>query len=336
MKRKMTRRNFLKVAAAVSAAGVMSACGGDGMPPASSGNGNTGNTGNAGDTGNSGENPDNGSGGDSGEEEEVIETKWYYSRKADGTVSIGGYGGTLMGDVTIPDKIGNYPVSEVGGFAQCNGIESLTIPASVTRINTYGFEFCKSLKHVYFSEGLQIINNCAFQGCSALEEIKLPDSLKTMGLGAFRDCKNVMALTISSQLKVIPIDGFRDLGIEEVVIPKSVEKIEDSGLRENRNLKNVRFLGEPQIDSYVFCGCGSLESIEFPDNLERIGKGMFLGCSALSEVKLPSKLKVIEEMAFEGANLTAIDFPEGLVEIGDDAFGYLNVWKTTFPNSLKK
>ena len=32
MKRKMTRRNFLKVAAAVSAAGVMSACGGDGMP----------------------------------------------------------------------------------------------------------------------------------------------------------------------------------------------------------------------------------------------------------------------------------------------------------------
>ena len=46
MKRKMTRRNFLKVAAAVSAAGVMSACGGDGMPPASSGNGNTGNTGN--------------------------------------------------------------------------------------------------------------------------------------------------------------------------------------------------------------------------------------------------------------------------------------------------
>ena len=74
MKRKMTRRNFLKVAAAVSAAGVMSACGGDGMPPASSGNGNTGNTGNAGDTGNSGETPDNGSGGDSGEEEEVIET----------------------------------------------------------------------------------------------------------------------------------------------------------------------------------------------------------------------------------------------------------------------
>lgn len=46
MKRKMTRRNFLKVAAAVSAAGVMSACGGDGMPPASSANGNTGNTGN--------------------------------------------------------------------------------------------------------------------------------------------------------------------------------------------------------------------------------------------------------------------------------------------------
>ena len=78
MKRKMTRRNFLKVAAAVSAAGVMSACGGDGMPPASSGNGNTGNTGNAGDTGSSGETPDNGSGGDSGEEEEVIETKWKY------------------------------------------------------------------------------------------------------------------------------------------------------------------------------------------------------------------------------------------------------------------
>ena len=59
------------------------ACGGDGMPPASSGNGNTGNTGNAGDTGNSGETPDNGSGGDSGEEEEVIETKWKYRMNPD-------------------------------------------------------------------------------------------------------------------------------------------------------------------------------------------------------------------------------------------------------------
>lgn len=110
MKRKMTRRNFLKVAAAVSAAGVMSACGGDGMPPASSANGNTGNTGNVGDTGNSGETPDNGSGGDSGEEEEVIETNWKY-RETDylvpnGTVEITGYNGTLEPNVVIPEKIG--------------------------------------------------------------------------------------------------------------------------------------------------------------------------------------------------------------------------------------
>lgn len=189
MKRKMTRRNFLKVAAAVSAAGVMSACGGDGMPPASSGNGNTGNTGNAGDTGNSGETPDNGSGGDSGEEEEVIETKWKYRMNPDwryeGTVEITGYNGTMEPNVVIPEKIGKYRVSQVGGFSGRDEILSMTVPGCVEVFSSRAVEECKSLKKISFAEGIKTISAGAFNNCTSLEEILIPDSVEFIGISAF-------------------------------------------------------------------------------------------------------------------------------------------------------
>ena len=209
MKIRITRRNFLKTAGAVavtaSAMGMLTACGGGGGTPSNSNGGSTNGNG-----GNNGETPDDPSNGDGGNgQEEIIETNWLYFPERDGTATISGYNGTLEANVVVPEKIGKYSIVTIGGMAGSNTMVTLTLPASIKTVYTYGFEFCKSLEHISFSEGLETIMGCAFQGCSALKEINLPNSVKSIELGAFRDCKKAKTLSLPAKLDYIPIDGFR-------------------------------------------------------------------------------------------------------------------------------
>jgi hypothetical protein len=77
----------------------------------------------------------------------------------------------------------------------------------------------------------------------------------------------------------------------------------------------------------------SLESIEFSEGLEHIGRGAFYKCKNLSHInKLPSTLREIGDSAFHDCrNLDSIEFPEGLQVIGN--FPYMNCganhWKVS-------
>lgn len=339
MKVRITRRNFLKTmgtaAVTVSAMGMLTACGGGDGTPSNSTGGNT-----SGSGGNSGETPDNPSGGDN--QDEVIETNWLYFPKGDGTATISGYNGTLEANVVVPEKIGRYSIVTIGGMARSNTMVTLTLPASIKTVYTYGFEFCKSLEHIYLSEGLETIMACAFQGCSALREINLPNSVKSIELGAFRDCKKAKVLSIPSKLDYISIDAFRNTAIEEVTIPASVTLVDGMAFADNRNLQTVRFLGKTKFSSendqngYQFSGCESLEDIVLPDETEKIEEGMFSSCYSLKGFQFPSKLKTIEDMAFMSSGLTAALLPAGVTKIGEDAFAHSQLIVISLPQGLKE
>ena len=77
-------------------------------------------------------------------------------------------------------------------FMGCTGLETISIPASVTYLY-YTFEGCTSLKEVVVAEGsnLTTIDKHSFYNCSALESINIPDSVTQVGIQAFFQCKAV-------------------------------------------------------------------------------------------------------------------------------------------------
>lgn len=181
----------------------------------------------------------------------------------------------------------------VTGIGSCMDSE-LIIPATyngwpVTRIEDYAFEQCWQLVSVILPEGMQSIGWGAFRNCDNLKQIQLPQSLIEIEGWAFAYCGQ----------------------LEDICIPADVA----------------------DYRAFTFIGCYSLDHIAVdeanPALTEQDGvlytKDMqTLLCypaGKMGSFAVPDSVRTIEGHAFATCdNLTAIELPEGLQEIGYGAF----------------
>jgi len=207
----------------------------------------------------------------------------------------------------------------------------IVLPKSVKRVDDYAFD-SSAIKSITFPSSLDSIGVEAFYG-SDLKSVNL-ENIKKMGSGAF----------FSTQLS-----GLIDLSSLEVIPDFAFYNVENGKISDVKFSDNLKDIG---VRAFY---CSSLEKIEFPETLERIGEDAFGYNRNLTSVRLPSGIKQIGCGAFEGTpwenNLTATD---GIYYIGNIAYKYDSSYKDdeaainfrdgtiaisdgfSFPNELKK
>jgi len=74
------------------------------------------------------------------------------------------------------------------------------------------------------------------------------------------------------------------------------------------------------LPSALFLGCINLETVNIPAKVGTIPRSCFERCRRLRNVVLPQNLRTIEDQAFCGSGLEAIDIPPTVLEIGGRAF----------------
>ena len=92
-----------------------------------------------------------------------------------------------------------------------------------------------------------------------------------------------------------------------------------------------------RIGESAFSGCTALKEVQLPDNNEFtiIARRTFENCKHLQTIHLPQSVNEIGILAFADANLTDIIFPEGLLNIGEQAFaGNKNLNNIVLPHNL--
>ncbi len=280
-------------------------------------------------------------------------------------------------------------------YPHAKNVANYTVPAGVKEMASYGIAGNGNMTSIDLNEVTKV-DVSALVDIGKLTRIKLPKDLKKDGLrqGAFERCNALEAYevaegntdfsavggvlfsanketlyfyplakpdetyTIPSTVKEIAAKAFQGATkLTSLVIPTSVEKIQEQAFRQNYKLASVKFCEPSKItnlSAYAFWQCPSLTEVTLPSSITEIGK-VFLQCENLETVNVPAnaKLKTIKEDAFAtnkklknfnfqgNCNLEAIEanaeslesfnFPKTVTKIGRNAFtGCTNMATATF------
>ena len=264
--------------------------------------------------------------------------------------TITGYNGS-SGKVTIPSKLGGYPVTSIGAgaFYYCDSLTSVTIPDSVTKIGWDAFSGCSSLTSVTIPHSVTSIGNYAFYECSSLTSVTIPDSVTSIGRWAFYDCSSLTSVTIPDSVTSIGECAFYDCSsLTSVTIPNRVKSIGSDTFTDCINLKSVTIPDSvTSIGGGAFHNCRSLTSVTIPDSVTSIGRWAFYYCRSLTSINVDKNNKNysssdgvlynknLTELVCCPGGKTSVTIPDSVTSIGDGAFsGCRNLTSVTIPDSV--
>lgn len=174
-----------------------------------------------------------------------------YIKASDGTyhlVSVIGSDAFKDVDVTSIVLSKSIKVLKEEAFAYTKGITEITIPQTVTTVENNIFMGCPDLVHVTYQttaypsvgtifkvDSLKKVTFDCYQtpyngcfGCTNLEEVELTDKVQIIGGHCFQDCRNLKKCNFPRNLIDLGFYSFYGAGIENVVIPDKIVKIDNT------------------------------------------------------------------------------------------------------------
>lgn len=235
-----------------------------------------------------------------------LNTAWY-DNQPDGLVYAGKvaykYKGTMPENTSISLKRDTISINN-SAFVNCNGLERIMIPDSVT---TIGAE--------------------AFYGCTSLATIMIPDSVTSIGGYAFNGCSGLTSITGSATNVSAVARQARPTSF--VVNITSGNIIDNYAFSECSGLTSIAISDSVTSIGYsAFSNCNRLTTITIPDCVTSIGYSAFSGCKGLTNITIPDSLTSIGEGAFNDTTWYN-NQPDGLVYAGKVAYSY----KGTMPDN---
>ena len=261
--------------------------------------------------------------------------------------------------VTIPDS-----VTLIGGdaFNNCSSLKKVYCYAPVPPSLGFDvFKYCPSTRRIYVYDDCVNLYKSEWSSYSSYiygNGNNCPDTITieytTSDSNTITDSKlpiisnsyenGVGTMVIAGKATQIPDNAFSDCkSLTSVTIPDSVTKI---GMRAFYGCSSLTSVTIPDsvttIEYGAFYDCDSLKSVNIPDSVTTIERNAFYSCSSLTEFKgkfAEDNGRVLVQdgtiIAFAPAGLTGYTIPDGITEIGDDAFSQCkNLTSVTIPNSV--
>ncbi|MBQ3665372.1 MAG: leucine-rich repeat protein, partial [Lachnospiraceae bacterium] len=261
---------------------------------------------------------------------------------------------------SIPAEIGGIPVTNIKPYA-FNGanIISITIPNSMTRIDSCAFYGLSKLRAVNIPSSVTAIGAYAFEFCTSLESFKIPDTVTTIGNGAFYGCSSLSDVNLGTGVTHINDFAFMNTGLSSVYIPQNVTNIgnhafgyiykdsiyiliEDfvikgypnSEAQEYANDNGIIFdiLLEYEVNSY---GNGititkykdTNPNLVIPSEIDGLPvtaiKAFTFNDSNIESITIPDTITELSGYALYGATkLKTVELPDTMTEIGMYAFAF--------------
>ena len=280
-----------------------------------------------GEQGIQGEKGDKGDKGDSATATDENPLGLAFFLKDDGTYAVEIGQAKYLSKIEIPATYKGKAVTEVGSFGS-EILKEITIPNSVTSIDSYAFYSCTSLTSVTIGDSVTSIGNYAFYDCTSLTSVTIPDSVTNIDPSAFYACGALTSIFVDNDNTVYQsIDGNLYSKDGKTLIAYAIGKNDTSFAIPN----SVTIIGD-----YAFSNCNFLASVTIPDSVTNIGPSAFYDCSSLTSITIPDSVTSIGDSAFRDCTaLTSITIPNSVTSIGYKTFAFCSALTSiTIPDSV--
>ncbi len=227
------------------------------------------------------------------------------------------FSGTAITEITIPDGITKLP-SE---FISCNQLTKVNLPNSLKEIDSWAFWNCFSLKTLSIPDSVEMIKNNAFSGCYNVT-VQIPASVKTIEANVFSG-DNVIILT---ELESKP-SGWQNYWADETVtVIWNFKEFKTDSQGVTYTLKND---GTAEVVSYEGKSKNIVLGVEGYTLVGKIPSGLFKYNSYLESIIIPEGITEIGHDAFNGCDsLESVTLPDELTRIGAYAFAWCSSLQT--------
>ncbi|MBR4765608.1 MAG: leucine-rich repeat domain-containing protein, partial [Clostridia bacterium] len=226
--------------------------------------------------------------------------------------------------VTIP-----YSVTDIGSYTFANtNLKSIIIPERVESIGDGCFENCSKLETVVINGNVFLIGDNAFGGCDKIREIYIADSVKDIGRTSFSGCTSLETVYMSRNVVYIPERCFENCtalsSFTWEADSKLIGKLAFAGCT---SLTTFNFVGIEKLypNSFKGSGIGVASLGEARDEaaaaLQVVEAQSFMNCPELQTVALGGNVNTVQTLAFANCeNLETAIISDSVETISSDAF----------------
>lgn len=278
---------------------------------------------------------------------EIIYPEAFYNCESLKSINLG----TKLKEIRWSDQ-GN----EYGAFEDCDALEAIAIPASVTHIGQRAFYWCNNLKFVAIGSGVKEIDIDAFYNCNELKSVAIDGNSVNIGEDAFNDCEKLESVAFlgdtppssfgddcfddcSPNLKYYVLEEYYDSYNSKSFLRGKVvagPPYNEIWYTTNNGETAEHLLGvsRPALNTCMGNHCVQFYNGNLPE-FSHSGT-CFCDCNNLVSAVLPSSITYIGHSAFcRCSNLISVSIPSTVTGIGDYAFNRCtNLVSISIPNKV--
>ncbi|MCR4690988.1 MAG: leucine-rich repeat domain-containing protein [Lachnospiraceae bacterium] len=269
-----------------------------------------------------------------------------------------------MTDIITEGKLFSY------AFSGLDGLRNVTLLPGTELAGEGLFFDCPQVTELTLPEGMESIDHKEVFSGSMIETLRIPSTLKQMKDGALAGVTRLSEITVAEGneaykmvdgvlysingreiIKYLPTKSDETFTIPISVLYISIGAFEHSKLREIRLENTINYVGAGAFkhstllqNAYVniqnvpqncFENCYGLQKVKFGDAVNKLETKAFYNCTDLSSVDIPGNVKIIESECFRYSSdkMKHVTIPEGVSELGELAFGNINLLSIELPSS---
>ena len=220
--------------------------------------------------------------------------------------------------VTIPNTLLEIPYQM---FAGCSDLKSVNLPSTLETIGYRAF-YNSGLESISIPSSVTSISGGAFESCMSLGTItvdasntsfKAEDNILFSKDGTvlyqFAQTKTDTSYSIPEGVTTLKQGAFEGTNLSSITLPSTLTTMSETGIF--AGLENMTSIvipeGVTELGGWSFTNCDSLQSITLPSTLQKFGQSCFTYCDSLESITLPASVNYITNYTFYSCdNMTSI------------------------------